>query len=77
MSMDDDFGTKYITASRRLSVTSSVFILVGLLLWLYFEQMLTEFPFWLLSAIVVWIIYAAYQSVIYYRRGYTNYTPAE
>ena len=72
--MDDDFGTKYVTASRRLSITSSVFVLAGLLIWLQLEGLLGEFPVWMLAIIVLWIIYATIQSVKYYRVGYTNYS---
>lgn len=71
--MDDDFGTKYVTASRRLSVTSSIFVLGGLLVWMWTEGLLADYPTWLLVGIILWMLYAAVSSVKYYRMGYTNY----
>jgi hypothetical protein len=75
--MDDDAGTKYITASRRLSVVSSVPILLGLFIWLYLQNMLAEFPTWLFAVGVIWTIYASYQGIKYYKRGFSNYYPSE
>ena len=72
---DDDFGVKFVTASRRLGITGSVFVVGGFLFYFWLRgQLLFVFPGWMIGIMALWVVYATWESIGYWKYGYTNYT---